>query len=270
MTVRDSTGRVIDVVPDGHGRSACTYGDGSSAPSPVDLVGREAGALRALMLVGGPSLGLAGTGPAAEPAALAEARASLAALTDDLDDARSARQAVDAMREAVTAIDERIRRHDPASVTADEEGIEVLLGRRAATVTAHDVGRRLVPDIAHLTDRHLALQRRVGVLETSLRAQPRDDRAESDGARRRLLGRLTLARSADPEGEDVPLVLDDALLRVEGEAKWALLDLLDRCAAQCQVVYLTDDPSVTTWARRRASAGTLLLVEAVPAAVAAV
>ena len=52
------------------------------------------------------------------------------------------------------------------------------------------------------------------------------------------------------------MLIDDALLRVRGEQKWELLDLVERVADKTQIVYLTDDHDVVVWARRRAGAST--------------
>ena len=50
-------------------------------------------------------------------------------------------------------------------------------------------------------------------------------------------------------GPDVPLVLDEPLAQLSGEALSEWLDaILDRPG---QAVYLTDDPAVATWARSR-------------------
>jgi hypothetical protein len=145
---------------------------------------------------------------------------------------------------------------------ADEPDLEVLLLRRDATQAAHQAGRSLLPDVGRLADRHSALERRVAVLGSSFENQVGgDDGTDPDVVRQYLLARLTQARGGDPEVEAVPVIIDEALLRLQGDAKWELLDLLDRCSEKCQLVYLTDDPYVGAWARRRAPAGALTLLE---------
>ena len=59
------------------------------------------------------------------------------------------------------------------------------------------------------------------------------------------------------------MILDEALVRVRGEHKWELLDLIDRVADKTQIVYLTDDYDVVVWARRRAGGSSLALLEPV-------
>ena len=181
--------------------------------------------------------------------------------------ARSSARDVDEVEAELAKLEDearRTRRPEFMGVTpaeADEPDLEALLLRRDATVAAHGAGRSLLPDVARLADRHSALERRVGVLESSFKAQPGDDTTDADVVRQYLLARLTQARGGDPEGEAVPVIVDEALLRLQGDAKWELLDLLERVSEKCQLVYLTDDPYVGAWARRRAPAGTLTLLE---------
>jgi hypothetical protein len=80
--------------------------------------------------------------------------------------------------------------------------------------------------------------------------------------RRQLIARLTDARTSSSD-DVLPVVLDEPLVRVRGESKWDLLDLLDRIAEKTQIVYLTDDHDVVLWARRRAGGGSLMLLEPV-------
>ena len=49
-----------------------------------------------------------------------------------------------------------------------------------------------------------------------------------------------------------PSLLDDPFARVPAERKWELMDMLRRLAEKTQLLYLTDDPFVGAWARRRA------------------
>lgn len=160
----------------------------------------------------------------------------------------------------------RTRRPEWAGVVsteADEPDVEQLLERRASTAVAYDATRSLVPDLGRLVDRHAALGRRVAVLESSLGAALPVNVGDSDSVRQYLLARLTSATSASPGGGPLPVVVDDALARLPGDAKWELLDLLERSSERTQLVYLTDDPYVQAWARRRAGAGTITLLEPV-------
>jgi len=78
------------------------------------------------------------------------------------------------------------------------------------------------------------------------------------------LEQLTLRTTGDEfRGDSLPVVVDEALVRLHGDAKWELLDVLERMAAETQLVYLSDDPYVGAWARRRAATGAITLLEPV-------
>ncbi len=158
------------------------------------------------------------------------------------------------------------RRPEWATVTAsdaDEPDIDELTSRRDAAATALRTSRPLVPDTQRLADRHAALDRRV----TSLEAQARggggaiDTGPDADSVRQFLLAHLTQANHAGPDGDAVPVIVDDALARLQGDSKWDLLDLLERTGESTQVIYLTDDPLVGAWARRRAAMSAITLLE---------
>jgi hypothetical protein len=55
--------------------------------------------------------------------------------------------------------------------------------------------------------------------------------------------------------------MDECFLHLRADAKWAMLDLVDRFSAHAQVVYLTDDAEVATWARRRATTGSIAFLD---------
>ena len=80
-----------------------------------------------------------------------------------------------------------------------------------------------------------------------------------------LLAHLTRAGHCGPQDESVPVVLDEPFLRIAADRKWELLDMLRRLGETTQLIYLTDDPYVGAWARRRASAGLITLLEPVDA-----
>ena len=149
---------------------------------------------------------------------------------------------------------------------ADEPDLDDLLLRREATAAAYSAARSLVPDVDRLVDRHNALERRVAVLETTHGRGTPDD-TDVKAVRQYLLARLTQALGGGGSGEPVPVVIDDALVRLGGDAKWELLDLLERCSEKAQLIYLTDDPYVGAWARRRASSGAITLLEPVAESV---
>ncbi len=145
---------------------------------------------------------------------------------------------------------------------APEPDVTDLRRRRAVASQAYDTAVGLVPDFEHLADRKAAVERRVNVLESSVEGGHYASDIDVDDVRRQLIGRLTDARKG-AGSEALPVLLDDPLLRVRGDAKWELLDLLDRVADKTQLVYLTDDYDVVQWARRRAGGGSLMLLEPV-------
>ncbi len=78
-----------------------------------------------------------------------------------------------------------------------------------------------------------------------------------------LLRRLQQLKSLGAGGESFPLLLDDALADIDPAAKPALLELLMKSSANQQVIYLTEDDDVASWARVEALTGQLAIVEPV-------
>lgn len=74
-----------------------------------------------------------------------------------------------------------------------------------------------------------------------------------------LVSRLAAARSVG--GEGVPIILDDPFRDVEASVKPLLLELIGRAAGRPQVVLLTEDEDVASWARLEALTGEVALVE---------
>jgi hypothetical protein len=146
---------------------------------------------------------------------------------------------------------------------SEEPDVTELQRRRDVAAQAFETGIRLVPDVEHLMDRKAAVERRVNVLEASVDGELSvGGGIDAEDVRRQLIARLTDARKGAGD-EPLPVVFDEALVRVRGEQKWELLDLLDRVADKTQIVYLTDDHDVVLWARRRAGGGSLMLLEPV-------
>ena len=77
-----------------------------------------------------------------------------------------------------------------------------------------------------------------------------------------LVTRLAEARST--AGEGVPLLLDDPFRDLDPSVKPMLLELLGRSAGDPQIVCLTDDEDVASWARLEALTGEVALVEPAP------
>ena len=59
-------------------------------------------------------------------------------------------------------------------------------------------------------------------------------------------------------------MLDDPFLALDASVKPALLELLSRSAGSPQVIFLTNDPDVLTWARLEALTGEIGILEAAP------
>jgi hypothetical protein len=78
-----------------------------------------------------------------------------------------------------------------------------------------------------------------------------------------LNGRLGAVRNVGPRSQTLPLILDDTFAGIDGALKPPLLELLSRATVSQQVLVLTNDEAVTTWARLEAIAGNLTLIEPV-------
>ncbi len=87
--------------------------------------------------------------------------------------------------------------------------------------------------------------------------------AATDGLAHALVTRLAEARSV--AGEGVPLLLDDPFCQLDAPVKLLLLELLGRSAGDPQIIFLTEDADVASWARLEALAGEVSLIEPVPA-----
>jgi hypothetical protein len=90
-------------------------------------------------------------------------------------------------------------------------------------------------------------------------AQHDDD--ERDDLARALLDRLGEARTLAAGGETMPLILDDPLLGVPPEHKPDMLELLLEASLGQQLIYLTEDPDVSAWARVEALTGDIGVLE---------
>jgi hypothetical protein len=85
----------------------------------------------------------------------------------------------------------------------------------------------------------------------------------TDDLARALVTRLAEARSV--AGEGVPLLLDDPFAGLDSSMKPLLLELLGRSSGEPQIVFLTEDEDVASWARLEALTGELSLIEPHPA-----
>ena len=76
-----------------------------------------------------------------------------------------------------------------------------------------------------------------------------------------LLTHLAAVSRSGPAGESVPVIFNEAFVRVPADKRLQLLELLDRLADKVQVVYLTDDATASAWARKRVEGRTVGLLE---------
>lgn len=76
-----------------------------------------------------------------------------------------------------------------------------------------------------------------------------------------LVARLAELRRLGGGGESCPLVLDDPFAELDRAAKPALLELISHASGSPQLVYLTDDEDVASWARLEALTGALSIIE---------
>ena len=153
------------------------------------------------------------------------------------------------------------------SLLGDDSSRRALMGRADARRDALAAWQQLAGDIPvewALARREeitatAQLRRAVDVLgSVSSTAPELDDDVTSELAHL-LVSRLAEARSFG--GEGVPLILDDALVDLDPSMKPLLLELLGRSSGQPQIVFLTDDEDVGSWARLEALTGEVALVE---------
>jgi hypothetical protein len=160
-----------------------------------------------------------------------------------------------------------LRRPEWATVTAADAvtpDIPELEARRSELVSELMAAHAEV-DVDRLADRHAAVERRVASLEARHGGHDiNGDPGAIADMQQHLLAHLATASTAGPDGDPVPVVLDDVFLRVPADRKWDLLDLLHRLAELHQLVYLSDDAFVAAWARQRALDGTITLLELAP------
>lgn len=176
---------------------------------------------------------------------------------------------IEADLERLQAEARRLRRPEWATVQpSDANGPDMddLVARRSSLQAQIDSNHDEPVDYERLRDRRDAMERRITALESQLDAEfPESTIAQVADVQQYLVAHLTKAGHCGPDDEAVPVVLDEAFLRIAPERKWELLDMLRRLGEHTQLIYLTDDAFVGTWARRRASAGLITLLEPIDA-----
>jgi uncharacterized protein YhaN len=79
-----------------------------------------------------------------------------------------------------------------------------------------------------------------------------------------LLSRIQGASTLGPGGEQLPVIIDDALADVHASHKPPLLELLMQASATQQIIVLTEDEGVAAWARLERMTGALAVLEPSP------
>ncbi len=97
----------------------------------------------------------------------------------------------------------------------------------------------------------------------SATAPDMDDDRTTDLARV-LVGRLAELRHLGHGGEAFPLILDDPFVDLDPGMKPSLLELLGHSAGSPQLIFLTEDEDVASWARLEALTGALSIIEPTP------
>jgi hypothetical protein len=169
----------------------------------------------------------------------------------------------------IERLEKEVRRFELAGVEllppgADDVDVDALTQEKA-NLERSLAGDRSDHDIELLTERHAAQLRRVATL-TGERTDDEDDSGETDvrAIHHALMARLTRAAKAGPMAEPLPVLLDDPVSRVPADRKWEVMDMLRRLGERTQLLYLTDDPFIGAWARRRAQIDqTITLLEPV-------
>ena len=146
---------------------------------------------------------------------------------------------------------------------ADELDVGSLLAERQRVQAQLAVDEPMLAELDRVADRHAAMERRVAALVQANGAGDAESLADLAELHQLVLAHLTTAAHVGPRGEPVPVLLDEPFVRVPAERKWELMDLLCRLGEKTQLLYVTDDPFVGAWARRRADAGAILLLEPV-------
>lgn len=116
--------------------------------------------------------------------------------------------------------------------------------------------------LAHHEEIEMAarLRRELATLsQVSSTAPALDD--ETTALAQSLIAHLSRLRTLGSGGESMPVILDDPFTEVAPSTKLTLMELLARTAGTPQVVLLTDQDEVATWARLEALTGEVALVE---------
>lgn len=213
LAYRDAQNRRVRVTRDDDGALVSVFDDGTPAPDLAAMLGLDAAGLSQLCRVSAADVGLlAPVVPSHEESPeLAEARAALRALTEELEEAVAKRDAAELLREELAQLDERIRTHEDGLARRRYARLLAELERVRAEAAAIRGGEAA----AEADRRFLAGAAEASRLAEAWRAAARELEAARDrfGTRERLDPR-TLAEAADIPAE-VPAELDALVLALE-------------------------------------------------------
>lgn len=109
------------------------------------------------------------------------------------------------------------------------------------------------------------VRRDITALGTMSSTAPKmDDNHAATDLARVLVSRLGEVRSFGAGGESFPLVLDDPFVDLDPGMKPSLLELLGHGPGTPQLIFLTEDEDVASWARLEALTGALSIIEPTP------
>lgn len=154
------------------------------------------------------------------------------------------------------------------SLIGDDTSRRALMGvagnRRSALADWHQLAGEIPVEWAleNREEIQAVAQLRRGVDALGALSAPTAADDATDGLAQALVTRLAEARSV--AGEGVPLLLDDPFHHLAAPTKLLLLELLGRSAGDPQIIFLTEDEDVASWARLEALAGEVALIEPLP------
>lgn len=156
------------------------------------------------------------------------------------------------------------------ALLGDDQSRKALMGRAGTRRDALAEWQQLAGEIPvewaleHREEVQAAarLRREVDALGTLSSTMPMLADDATDALVHALVTRIAEARSV--AGEGVPLLLDDPFQQLEPSVKPLLLELLGRSGGEPQIVFLTEDEDVASWARLEALTGELSLIEPRP------
>src|SRR5438270_235599 len=227
LTYVDSQGRRVTVSRSEDGAVLHTYDDGAFAPDLAAVLGLDSTRLKEMCRVDEAGVGLfAADVGAPESPELAEARAALAAITHELDAALAARQAVEALREEMVDIDERLREADEGGAKRRHARLLAELERVRAEAAAARTG-----DVGAASDRRFMEHGRAAIrlAKRWTQVHGRLEEAQTRFSRRERLDETTLAQ-AESTPDRVPAKLDN-MVRAYDQAETRRQDLADQLAS---------------------------------------